>query len=508
MNLHLALGSLYAAEATPARRRLAGLVLPYGTYGNTSAGRFRVTPGAVTLPAELSRLRLFYGHDRERPIGYATEASDDAAGLHLAFRIAATAAGDDALLEASEGIRDAFSVELDDVTAEGDAITGARLVGVALLPVPAYADARITEIAATAHPTEGIAMTEPAPAPDPTPTDPTPDPVQPDAPVPFTAEATLSGELTPLRAAARPVALAAAARPVALQAARSRSVHEAAEAVSAWLANPNDPALSAALADITYTGMAAATTPGWLGELWSGVRYQRQIVPLISSADLTSNKYTGWQWTTPPKGDSYAGDKAAIPTNTPVVAPVNLTAERWAGGHDIDRAWVDFNDTEFLDSYSREMADSYASYTDDDCLEKIIAGGTDMTAADLVSGLIDGILQVGLAHLVPTFYLLSPDLIKTYAGMTTQNVPPILIQLLGNMTVESLLSSTYHTMPANTLIVGARSAAEFRELPGSPLRFDALELARGGVDRAFFGYHQTFMRKPAAIAVVTIGTGP
>jgi hypothetical protein len=89
--------------------------------------------------------------------------------------------------------------------------------------------------------------------------------------------------------------------------------------------------------------------------------------------------------------------------------------------------------------------------------------------------------------------------------MTTATTPPILLQLLGDMTVENMLARSYSTMPANTLIVGARSAAEFRELGGSPLRFDALELARGGVDRAFFGYFHTFVRKPAGIAVVTVG---
>jgi hypothetical protein len=492
MRLELALGQVAAADtpAAPGQRLIRGIVCPYGTYGNTSAGRYRVAPDAIRVPGDVRRVKLFRGHDRDRPVGYATTAEVAAGGLTMDFRAAGTPDGDAALLEAAEGVRDAFSVELDDVTLDGDTITDARLTAVALVPLPAYADARVTEVAASLP--EGSTMTEPTP-------DPAPEPQPEPEPTPPEVEVEAAAAPAVLRAAARPTQL----RPVTARPS-ARGVHEVAQLLASWTANPQDPAVAAALADITYTGFAGALTPEWLGELWSGSRYARQIVPLISSAPLSSYRYTGWQWTTPPRGGPYAGDKAAIPSNTPVIGPVSLQASRWAGGNDIDRAWIDFNDTEFLDSYAREMADDYAAFTDDDCLAQLLAGATAMTATNLTDAIIDAVLQVGLARLVPTFVLVSPNLLKAYAALTTQNTPPMLLALLGNLNAETLLTSTYHSMPDNTLLVGARGAAEFRELAGSPLRFDALELARGGVDRAFFGYYRTFVRKPAGIAKVTV----
>lgn len=43
-------------------------------------------------------------------------------------------------------------------------------------------------------------------------------------------------------------------------------------------------------------------------------------------------------------------------------------------------------------------------------------------------------------------------------------------------------------VPAGTVLAGVRPAAKFRQLPGSPIRVTAQNLANGGVDEAFFGY--------------------
>ena len=40
--------------------------------------------------------------------------------------------------------------------------------------------------------------------------------------------------------------------------------------------------LSAELADITDAGTLDRTAPAWLGELWSGVTYERRVIPLRS----------------------------------------------------------------------------------------------------------------------------------------------------------------------------------------------------------------------------------
>ncbi|WP_215899223.1 hypothetical protein, partial [Acinetobacter oleivorans] len=68
------------------------------------------------------------------------------------FRIAATPDGDEALADVREGVRDALSVELvhTDVDSGGN-LTAGTLSAVALVPIPAFADARVDLITASQY---------------------------------------------------------------------------------------------------------------------------------------------------------------------------------------------------------------------------------------------------------------------------------------------------------------------------------------------------------------------
>src|SRR3954470_10816340 len=103
-----------AVTAAADSRVLAGVALPYGIPGRTSAGSVTVDAGAVAVPPDLRRIKLFRDHGRSTPVGYTTAADDTAEALRMTFHAAATPDGDTALLEAAEGIRDCLSVELDD----------------------------------------------------------------------------------------------------------------------------------------------------------------------------------------------------------------------------------------------------------------------------------------------------------------------------------------------------------------------------------------------------------
>src|SRR5262245_33785574 len=106
-------------------RRLEGVAIPYGQAGDTSAGRLTITPGAVRLPENLRRVKLFREHGRTTPLGYAVDATDTPTALHMGFAVGRTPDGDMALLEASEGIRDGFSVELHNVKIRNGAVESA-----------------------------------------------------------------------------------------------------------------------------------------------------------------------------------------------------------------------------------------------------------------------------------------------------------------------------------------------------------------------------------------------
>ena len=60
-------------------------------------------------------------------------------------------------------------------------------------------------------------------------------------------------------------------------------------------------------------------------------------------------------------------------------------------------------------------------------------------------------------------------------------------------------------VPAGKVIMGARPAISFYELGGgSPIRVEALDVAKGGIDSAVFGYVGTLVNRPGGIISVPL----
>jgi phage head maturation protease len=135
-------------------RTIRGLVVPFNVSGNTSAGPVRFQFGAFG-DIEPSEIVLNSEHDRTRPLGKGVPGSLEVspAGISMAFKIAPTNAGNDALVEAAEGLRPAFSIEakVNEYTIEKGVMVVASAVmeAVAHVTSPAFSDAQILEVAAS-----------------------------------------------------------------------------------------------------------------------------------------------------------------------------------------------------------------------------------------------------------------------------------------------------------------------------------------------------------------------
>jgi HK97 family phage prohead protease len=155
-----------AADGTP-RRTISGIAAPYGVEATVSDGtRIRIEKGA--LPVEGKAPKLFMYHDATQPVGLVTERVDTDEGMMFAARIATTTAGDEALTLAQEGVLDSVSVGINPTRFEweGDVlvIKAAEWTELSLVPIPAFAGAAITDIAASIHhETEQTSNTEPEP---------------------------------------------------------------------------------------------------------------------------------------------------------------------------------------------------------------------------------------------------------------------------------------------------------------------------------------------------------
>ena len=142
-------------------RTITGRIVAFEEAANASTGKVVFAKGSI----EPKDVFLNLEHDRTRRIGKTMSMSLDGDGaINATFKIANTTAGTDALVEAMDGLRDGFSIELavDDYIQEKNGtmrVLAGELTGVALVSEPAVRSARVAEVAAT----EGEENSESAP---------------------------------------------------------------------------------------------------------------------------------------------------------------------------------------------------------------------------------------------------------------------------------------------------------------------------------------------------------
>jgi hypothetical protein len=488
-----AFGTLTASDDTS--RTLTYRLLPFGEPGRTSRGIVTASAASVTIPPDVSGIVLNIEHEPTAPVGRAVSVLADASGLVATFRIAATRAGDDLLVEAREGLRPGVSVELDDVVIRGGALVASSLVGAGAVVAPAYPSALL--VASDTEPDD----TDPEPDDDTDDTDdPAPDPAPTDDPA---TEPDETEEIPPMSdtmtAAAAPAGLPARTndRPTDYRDFIGRMT--AANAAAAL----GDSSLLAALTDVGKTTVTHMPDQ-WVGQLWQGAP-SRRVIPLLGHKELSGLKVTGWRWKIAPAVAEWAGDKAAVPSPAATTEAVEVDAKRLAGAHDIPREHRDFQ-TGFIEAYYEAMTASYGVLSDDYVAATLLAGATKIGAqADPLAAILAGALEVGKIG-VPTFALLASDKFATLAGTKQSDAPAFLdlsLSFSGDGGGSGLRVVSVPTLAAGTVMVGDGRAATVHELPGVPIRAEALDMVKGGVDAGVFGYCAVNIHDPRALNVNT-----
>lgn len=515
------------------QRTLSGLLVPFGEQGNTNLGKFTVEAGSLTIPRDPAVVTLNSDHDREQPIARATMLAEEADGIHATFTFFDSDEADKALLAWDNGTKKSLSVEAKNIViragkAVAGAIFGAAHVAKGAFPsatllasdvgdllladyeeevISTYTDgdgytykttrssAVVTEDNKTTETTTVVTETEPLEAEKET----------------TVATATVPNTLQAAAPAASATTISDVANALALYAATSdrSAMNKIMEEQDAYQSS----SLYAALNDIKTGGVGANfIQPQWIGELWRGRAFERRIIPLIDKAPLTSNKVKGFKWLVEPSMAAWAGDKANVPTNTPTTEAYELTALKYAGGHDIAREFYDFPNPEFWSAYFAAMTNSYAKLTDDAALAALIAGATAVTAGAVPAGVNSGMVSIvdgALAVLptgAPSFAIVAPDVFRSIALTKENDRLAFLNTSLGleEGTLESFRVVPHTGLAAGKALVGVSAAATFYELPGAaPIRTEALDQIHGGIDAALFGYAVTGVNRPAGLALVT-----
>lgn len=146
-------------------RTLSGQIVPFNSVGNTSAGKVVFAEGAF-VELDPKQIKLLFEHDARKPLGRATNFEITESGINATFRVSKTTRGNDILVEASDGLREGFSIGcavLDytiDKTKGHMLVTAAQLQEVSVVANPAFKEATISQIAASENPDEAEQTTE------------------------------------------------------------------------------------------------------------------------------------------------------------------------------------------------------------------------------------------------------------------------------------------------------------------------------------------------------------
>jgi len=139
-------------------RTITGRILAFNEPANASTGKVVFNKGSIA-PTDVF---LNLEHDRTRRIGKTLSMTMNGdKSIDATFKIANTTAGTDALVEAMDGLRDGFSVELavNDYEMQKDGtmkVISADLTAVALTSEPAIRSARVSRVAATTEDSEAV----------------------------------------------------------------------------------------------------------------------------------------------------------------------------------------------------------------------------------------------------------------------------------------------------------------------------------------------------------------
>jgi len=387
-------------------RTIRGLVVPFGKSGNTSAGPVRFEFGAFG-DIDPSQIILNAEHDRTRPLGRGIGDSLEVspAGISMAFKIAPTNAGNDALVEAAEGLRPAFSIEakVNEYTMEKGVmvVASANLEAVAHVTNPAFKDAQILDVAATDN-------------------DETPETTEAETPAEENPQETQVEETTaPVADEVTAAAVVHAAAPVAYVKPRSPINSQASyleHSIKAKMGN-HDSAQYVMAADDSFSTNPAFTPVQYVNTVIDNSIGSRPAIDAIGSRAITASGMVISHPKITTNGTVADTNEGAGPSETGIVSSyVNLDVNKFAGMQRYSVELLERSSPDFFQAMVDNMTRAYNKATDAAVIAALTAGGTAATAQDADS---DGIIGF-VSSQAPAAYLATGELPSAYIAGTGQ----------------------------------------------------------------------------------------
>lgn len=421
-----------ASDGTPTRT-ITGIAVPYGVAATVSDGT-EVIFERGSLPVDGKAPRLFLNHSSESAIGIVTARYDDEEGMMFTARISKTAQGDDALQLALDGVLDSVSVGVNPTKTRANkdgsiTVLAADWIELSMVPVPAFAGAIITDIAASIHhEDEEISNIE---------TEPTQEnETMSEATVPAIEASipTLSIPAQPKREFAMP----SAAEVLAAYHIGGDTYNKVSDAFK-QAQRRGQTALQAAAGDIVTGDTPGLLNIPVLGPLFQDLNFVRPVVSAFGARAMpstTSRQFVRPTITTHTSAAVQSNQLDAVSATTMVIAANTVTKSTVAGQVTLSIQDIDFTDPSALQLVLNDLAGEVLIKTDDIAADALVAGKTasgstwTVTANDpssLISSLYDAAREITEdSNFFPTHLCVSPDVWEKLGSQLDGSKRPVL----------------------------------------------------------------------------------
>jgi hypothetical protein len=436
--------------------------------------------------------------------------------MMFSARISATAAGDEALTLALDGVLDSVSVGVNPTKFSYDdegtmIVTQAEWLELSLVPIPAFAGAVIEKVLASAQ----------EPDTEPTPTEveetETVDAVQPEAVV----EAATPTAPIPAQPK-RKFALPTPGEYMAAMHIGGTTFANVNAAVRDFVAS-KQTALQAAAGDVLTTDTPGLLPVPVLGPVFDDLNYIRPVVAAVGARAMPdggqSKTWIRPTWTTHTSVGAQSPELSGVSATTPVIASNVVTKTTLAGQVTLSVQDVDFTSPAALEIILRDLAGQYMLQSDAVACNAITAGGTasgstwTVTANDpstLIAAIYDAATDILQAtNFLPDHLFVSTDVWKKLGSQLDADDRPVFpytaaaglmgVNAMGTANVTQM--NTFNPFGLNLVVDRAFAANTMTVARGSAIEF--YEQVRGimsvevpstlGRTFSYYGYVSTFI---------------
>ena len=514
-----------AAAGEAGRREITGIAVPYDVAATVSDGTSVIIKQGA-LPVDGKAPRLYMNHDATNAIGIVTERVDTPEGMMFTAKISKTQSGDEALILAQDGVLDSVSIGINPVkytTAKDGTVTvtAADWIELSLVPVPAFAGAIITDIAASIpHEDEEISTIETEPTQETEPMS--------EATIPA-VEATIP--TAPIFAQAkRKFVMPTAGEYLAAMHAGGDTFHNV-NAAYKEAVRDQQSALQAAAGDVLTTDTPGLLPVPVLGPVFQDLNFVRPVVTAFGARSMpnTPSKTFIRPTITTHTSAATQTEGSAVSATTMVIASNTVTKSTVAGQVTLTMQDMDFTDPASMNIILNDLAGEYLIKTDDIAADALVTGKTasgstwTVTAGDptsLINSLYDAAREIAEdSNYFPTHLCVSPDVWEKLGAQLDSNKRPVLGYVTDGIMGQNSIGKVGGMGYNNMNVMGLQLVVDNNFASGTMLvvyapGFEIYEAQQGVLSIAnpstlsrtfsYYGYFSTFVAKSSFIQGIVI----